>query len=56
MTPDQRVHFCKSADSKSLISWDSIYSMLVGEIERLYTLFYSKGVQIEEDKPTAPKY
>lgn len=55
MTPDQRVHFCKSADSKSMISWDSIYSMLVSEIERLYTLFNSKGVQIDEDNPTTPK-
>ena len=38
MTPDQRIHFCSSENSKSLMSWDSLYSMLVSEIERLYLL------------------
>ena len=54
MTPDERVHFCTSTDSKSLISWDSIFSMLISEIERLYNLFDAKGIQIDENKPTTP--
>lgn len=48
MTPDQRIHFCSSENSKSLMSWNSLYSMLVSEIERLYLLFDTKGVQIYE--------
>lgn len=54
MTPDQKVHFCSRSNSQSLISWDSIYSMLVSEINRLYTLFDSRGVQIDETEPTTP--
>ena len=30
--------------------------MQVSEIERLYTIFDSKGVQIDEDKPPTPTY
>ena len=55
MTPDQRVHFCTSTDSQSLVSWDSIFSMLISETERLYALFDSKGIQIDEEKPTTPQ-
>ena len=54
MTPDQRVHFCRRHDSQSLISWDSLHSMLISEIERLYTLFDSTGLQIDPSKPTTP--
>lgn len=54
MTPDGRVHFCKRYDSTSLLSWDSIYDMLISEIERLYTLFDSNGIQIDENSPTVP--
>lgn len=55
MTPDQRVHFCRRDDSQSLIFWDSLHSMLVSEIERLYTLFDSNGLQIDDSKPTTPQ-
>lgn len=56
MTPDQKVHLCSSSNSQSLMTWDSLYSMLISEIERLYTLFDSKGVQIDETMPTTPRY
>lgn len=54
MTPDGRVHFCRRHDATSLQSWDSLDSMLISEIERLYTLFDCKGVQIDESQPTTP--
>ena len=55
MTPDEKVHFCTSSDAQSLISWDSLFSMLISEIKRLYSLFDSKGMQIDENSPTVPK-
>lgn len=54
MTPDQRGHFCRRHDSQSLISWDSLHSMLISEIERLYPLFDSTGLKIDRSKPTTP--
>lgn len=54
MTPDEKVHFCRRNDATSLYTWDSLSSMLVSEIKRLYGLFDSKGVKIDKTQPTTP--
>lgn len=54
MSPDGRVHYCARWDATSLKSWDSLTTMLIEEIERLYTLFDARGVQINEEQPTTP--
>jgi len=54
MMPDQTVHFCHRKDATSLYSWESLYTMLIDEIKRLYGLFDSNGVQIDETVPTVP--
>jgi hypothetical protein len=54
MTPDEKVHFCSRYDATSLFTWNSLSEMLVSEIERLYKLFDSKGVAIDESQPTTP--
>lgn len=54
MTPDEKVHLCQRYDATSLYTWDSLSDMLISEIKRLYKLFDSKGVQIDENQPTIP--
>jgi hypothetical protein len=54
MTPDEKVHFCSRSDATSLFTWNSLSEMLISEIERLYKLFDSKGIAINEFQPTTP--
>ena len=56
MLPDQTVHYCRRYDATSLLSWDSLSTMLREEIERLYSLFDYNGIQINETHPTIPVY
>lgn len=54
MLPDQTVHYCRRYDATSLLAWDSLPIMLEEEIGRLYSLFDSNGVQIDDTIPTTP--
>ncbi len=54
MLPDQTVHYCRRYDATSLLSWDSLSTMLEAEISRLYSLFDSKGVKVDNKAPTTP--
>lgn len=38
-----KVHFCKSRDATSLLSWDSFEDMLISESQRLFTLYDDRG-------------
>lgn len=54
MTTDEKVHCCHCNDSTSLFIWDSISSMLISELKRLYTLFDHSGIQIDDTHATTP--
>ena len=54
MTTDEKVHFCNRDDSTSLFIWDSLSSMLISELKRLYNIFDSSGIQIDDTQATTP--
>ena len=54
MTTDEKVHFCNRDDSTSLFIWDSLSSMLISELKRLYNIFDSHGIQIDDTQVTTP--
>ena len=54
MTTDEKVHFCNRDDSTSLFIWDSLSSMLISELKRIYNIFDSSGIQIDDTQATTP--
>ena len=54
MTTDEKVHFCNRDDSTSLFIWDSLSSMLISELKRIYNNFDSSGIQIDDTQATTP--
>lgn len=49
-----KVHYCDRWDVTSLYEWDSFEEMLLSEVERIYALYDSNGVKINEDMWTTP--
>lgn len=49
-----KVHFCDRWDATSLYEWNSFGEMLISEIERIYALYDTNGVKINEDMWTTP--
>lgn len=48
------VHCCERWDATSKKQWNSLEEMIISELERLYTFFDDKGVEIDEYNPTIP--
>lgn len=49
-----KVHFCKSRDATSLLSWDSFEDMLISESQRLFTLYDDRGRMLVSREKTLP--
>lgn len=54
LTNDGKVHFCTREDSTSLKEWNSIDDFITSEINRIYTIFDDRGIEIDESAPTIP--
>lgn len=48
------VHYCDRWDVTSLSRWITLEDMVISEIKRIYSLYDSKGLIINEDKWTTP--
>lgn len=53
-TETNTVHCCERWDASSKKEWNSLEEMILQELDRLYTFFDDKGVEIDEDNPTIP--
>lgn len=53
-TETNSVHCCERWDATSKKEWSSLEEMILSELERLYTFFDDKGIEIDEDIPTIP--
>lgn len=54
MDDNNFVYYCLQNDATPIMKWDSLSSMLISEINRLYELFDSKGKQLNEELRTTP--